>query len=171
MGMTTSELISNVSEGTVATQDFFDAISAVGNNDAFGKMATQYKGVDEAMQGLMETLQVKLAPAFDKLSQVGINAISKLADAIDSFSLDRFSTVLNNVKKMWDNFKNGFLNTGAIEAVKTAFNGLGDMIGRVATSLSGDAANGAKTFGEVIGTVAKLIANAVTAIADHMIRE
>lgn len=166
MGMTTSELISNVSEGTVATQDFFDAISAVGNNDAFGKMATQYKGVDEAMQGLMETLQVKLAPAFDKLSQVGINAISKLADAIDSFSLDRFSTVLNNVKKMWDNFKNGFLNTGAIEAVKTAFNGLGDMIGRVATSLSGDAANGAKTFGEVIGTVAKLIANAVTAIAD-----
>ena len=126
MGMTTSELISNVSEGTVATQDFFDAISAVGNNDAFGKMATQYKGVDEAMQGLMETLQVKLAPAFDKLSQVGINAISKLADAIDSFSLDRFSTVLNNVKKMWDNFKNGFLNTGAIEAVKTAFNGLGD---------------------------------------------
>ena len=68
MGMTTTELVQNVQDGKIATEDFFDAIAKVGTNDAFTKLATEYKTVDQAMDGLTETVSNKLAPSFDVLS-------------------------------------------------------------------------------------------------------
>ncbi|WP_153049530.1 tape measure protein, partial [Streptococcus suis] len=41
MGMSTAEMVTAVQDGKIATQDFFDAINAVGNNDTFRKMATE----------------------------------------------------------------------------------------------------------------------------------
>ena len=45
LGMSTQEMIKNVQDGQIATEDFFDAIAKVGTNDAFTKLATEYKTV------------------------------------------------------------------------------------------------------------------------------
>ena len=80
LGMSTQEMIKNVQDGQIATEDFFDAIAKVGTNDAFTKLATEYKTVGQAMDGLSETAANKLQPAFDTLSAKGISAISALID-------------------------------------------------------------------------------------------
>lgn len=84
MGLSTSQLVSDVQNGKVKTEDFFNAISKVGTNKAFTKMSTEYKTVGQAMDGLIETITTKLQPAFDALSGVGIKAISGIVNAIDN---------------------------------------------------------------------------------------
>lgn len=83
MGMTTSELVSAVQDGTVATEDFFAAMKKAGGAGSdLRKMATQYKTMDQAMDGLQETLANKLTPAFNALSNHGISALSGIVDLI-----------------------------------------------------------------------------------------
>lgn len=89
MGMSTTDMIKNVQDGKIATQDFFDAIAKTGTNANFSKMATQYKTVGQAMDGLRETLVNKLQPAYDKVSEIGIKGISKFSDAIQNINVDK----------------------------------------------------------------------------------
>ena len=96
MGMSTSEMVTGVQEGTIATQDFFDAITEVGTNETFGKMATEYKTVGQAMDGLKETLVGNLQPAFDSMSQIAINAIENITENLPSI-IDGFKTFYDNV--------------------------------------------------------------------------
>lgn len=84
MGLSTSQLVSDVQNGKVKTEDFFNAIAKVGTNKAFTKMSTEYKTLGQAMDGLIETITTKLQPAFDALSGVGIKAISGIVNAIDN---------------------------------------------------------------------------------------
>lgn len=86
MGMSLTDLVKKIQDGSVKTDDFFDAIAKAGTNDTFGKMATQYKTVGEAMDGLVETLTNKLQPAFDSASKVVIGWVSSFTDAIDSIN-------------------------------------------------------------------------------------
>lgn len=99
MGMSTQELISNVQEGTIATEDFFNAIAETGTNADFTALATQYKTVGQATDGLIETLTGQLQPAFDTLSQVGINAISDITDKISAGSpiIEKLTTTVNTL--------------------------------------------------------------------------
>ena len=109
MGMTSAELVTKIQAGEVATEDFFAAIEAVGTSDSFSKLATEYKTVGQAMDGLQETLGNKLTPAFDVLSQVGIKAVSGLADALGTLDGDKIAEKVSGwVKKatpMWESFK------------------------------------------------------------------
>ena len=115
MGMTTSELVKNVQDGTVKTQDFFDAVTKTGTNDTFGKMATQYKTVGQAVDGLKETLVTKLQPAFDKVSGVGIKAVEGIIGKLEKFNFDKFvstisagaTKVIDYFKKIWESLKKG----------------------------------------------------------------
>ncbi|WP_052039188.1 tape measure protein [Latilactobacillus sakei] len=97
MGMSLTDLVKKIQDGSVKTDDFFNAIAKAGTNDTFGKMATQYKTVGEAMDGLVETLTNKLQPAFDFASKVVIGWVSSFTDAIDSINFGAigkgFSTV------------------------------------------------------------------------------
>ena len=106
MGKSTQDLIKDVQAGTVATEDFFDAIATVGTNDSFTKLATEYKTVDQAMDGLQETMSNKLQPAFDVLSEVGINAISKLVDKTGELDGEKIAAKLTSgmdkIKPYWD---------------------------------------------------------------------
>lgn len=106
MGKSTQGLIKDVQAGTVATEDFFDAISAVGTNDSFTKLATEYKTVGQAMDGLQETMSNKLQPAFDVLSAVGIGAISKLVDKMGQLDGEqiaaKLTSGLDKIKPYWD---------------------------------------------------------------------
>ena len=106
MGKSTQGLIKDVQAGTVATEDFFDAIAAVGTNDAFTKLATEYKTVGQAMDGLQETAANKLQPAFDVLSAKGISAISKLVDKMGQLDGEKIAAKLTSgldkIKPYWD---------------------------------------------------------------------
>lgn len=97
MGKSTSELVADVQKGTVKTQEFFDAIAEVGTNADFTALATQYKTVGQATDGLIETLTGQLQPAFDTLSQVGINAISGITDKISAGSpiIEKLTSTVN----------------------------------------------------------------------------
>lgn len=65
MGMSTAEMVQAVQDGKIKTEDFFDAIAKVGNNDTFSKMATEFKTVDQAIDGMKESLANKLMPQFE----------------------------------------------------------------------------------------------------------
>ena len=90
MNMTTAELVKNVQDGKVKTEDFFKAVEKAGANEQLQKMATTYKTLGQATDGLSDSVAQKLAPAWDKASQVGINSISKLIDGIDKIDLDKY---------------------------------------------------------------------------------
>lgn len=99
MGMSTQELISNVQDGKVKTEEFFDAIAKTGTNADFTALATQYKTIGQATDGLIETLTGQLQPAFDALSQVGINAISGITDKISAGSpiIEKLTVTVNTL--------------------------------------------------------------------------
>lgn len=88
MHMSTGDLVKNVQAGKISTEDFFNAIAKTGTNANFTKMATQFKTVGQAADGLKETITNKLQGAFDNMSQVGINAIVKLTDWIQKIDFD-----------------------------------------------------------------------------------
>lgn len=118
MGMTTSELVSNVQNGTIKTEEFFDAIAKVGTNDAFTKLATQYKTAGQAMDGLKETLGNKLTPAFDVLSNRAIGGISGIIDKIGEIDGEALATKvaagLDKAQPYWELFKKTVSVTGGV---------------------------------------------------------
>ncbi|WP_304949191.1 tape measure protein [Streptococcus sinensis] len=96
MGMSTAELVAAVQDGKIKTEDFFDAMNRAGNSDAFQKMATEFKTVDQAIDGAKESLSNKLMPAFEKLNQFGIKAVNALSDALEKINFDKLATDLGN---------------------------------------------------------------------------
>ena len=88
MGMSTADLVKAVQDGKVKTEDFFDALNRAGNSDAFQKMATEFKTVDQAIDGAKESLSNKLMPAFEKLNKFGIKAVNAISDALDKINFD-----------------------------------------------------------------------------------
>lgn len=128
MGMSTTELVQNVQAGTIATEDFFDAIAKVGTNDAFTKLATEYKTVDQAMDGLTETVSNKLAPSFDILSGRAIKSLDGIINKFGEMDGDaiagKLTSFLDKASGYWN-----VLKTEASE-VKTAFGDAFSAIGR-----------------------------------------
>ena len=131
MGMSTRDMVKNVQDGKIATEDFFDAIAKVGTNDAFTQLATEYKTVEQAMGGLQETMSNKLQPAFDTLSAVGISAISKLVDKVGELDgekiASKLTTGLDKIKPYWDTA------VGVVSQVGAAF---GDAISAISGEMS-----------------------------------
>lgn len=164
MGMSTSKLVSKVQDGTVKTEDFFNAIAKVGTNDAFTKLATEYKTVDQAMDGLTETLGVKLAPAFDYVSKIGIDAISGLVDKLDGFNADSLvntiSGAITTIQPYWDVFSK------AAGKVAGALFGVGGVIVDVGASIATNETV-IKTFSDVMSSAGDVIAFVGNIIADN----
>ena len=154
MGMSMDEMVLAVQDGTVATEDFFDAIAKVGTNEAFTKMATEYKTVGQAMDGLTETVSNKLAPAFDVLSSRGISAISGIVDAIGELDGEavagKLTSFLDKASGYWN-----VLKTNALE-VGSAFEDAFSAIGKNLSDLTGafGSTESIKSFSDVI-TAAK----------------
>ena len=138
MGMTTSEMVTAVQDGKIKTQDFFNAVQKVGNSDGFKKLATEYKSVDQAMDGLKETLGNKLMPAFDALSQGGIGAISGIIDSLDGIDGAKLATGVSSILTRIEEF--GSKAKLYLDAAKEAFSGVGSEVGKafsaVRTSLA-----------------------------------
>lgn len=92
MGMTTSELVSKIQAGEVKTEDFFNAVEKVGNSKGFTKLATTYKTVGQAMDGLKETLGNKLGPAFDVVSGKAIKGLEGIIDKLGKIDGEKLAT-------------------------------------------------------------------------------
>ena len=185
MNMNTRQLVKSVQDGKVKTDEFLGAIAKTGTNANFSKMATQYKTVGQAMDGLKETLSNSLGPSFDAISKVGINAISGIADkigSIDGKALgEKVTSWIGNVQNKIDAFKekmsNGFAASfnvtgfrnmitavgNAINNVKNAFSGVGGSLANSLGSLSGKGLNG-------ISSIITNIANAISKMSPGQIR-
>ena len=185
MNMNTRQLVKSVQDGKVKTDEFLGAIAKTGTNANFSKMATQYKTVGQAMDGLKETLSNSLGPSFDAVSKVGINAISGIADkigSIDGKALgEKVTSWIENVQNKIDAFKekmsNGFASSfnidgfrnmitavgNAVNNVKNAFSGVGGSLANSLGGLSGKGLNG-------ISSIITNIANAISKMSPGQIR-
>lgn len=185
MGESTTQLIKDIQDGKVKTQDFLNAVAKTGTNANFSKMATQYKTVGQAMDGLKETLANKLQPAFDKVGKIGIKAVEGITDRLGNINGEKLGDNLVNfiqsVKSKFDNLKNHFMNGfsgsfnldsfqnmltsigNAVNNVKNAFSGVGGSLAGLLGSLSGKGLNG-------ISSIITNIANAISKMSPSQIR-
>ena len=163
MGMSTSELVSAVQSGTVKTEDFFNAVEKAGNSKAFTKMATEYKSVGQAMDGLQETLANKLMPAYDKLSQIGIKALSSIIDGLDGFDANILTNGIDKVIDTFKRFGKAFENTGAIKAFKQALSDVGGAIKNVMSQFKDTGL--IEKLGQAFGQVVKFVSQAISAVS------
>ena len=176
MGMTTTELVQNVQDGKIATEDFFDAIAKVGTNDAFTKLATEYKTVDQAMDGLTETVSNKLAPSFDVLSGRAIKSLDGIINKFGELDGDaiagKLTSFLDKASGYWNVLKTEVSEVKA--AFGDAFSAIGEDLGKITgafgstesiSSFAGvmDSASGAlQTFAGFLKEHSEIIAKVIS---------
>ncbi|MDD4372201.1 MAG: tape measure protein, partial [Anaerostipes sp.] len=149
MGMSTKDLVKNVQDGKVKTEDFFEAVSKVGTNDSFTKMAMQYKSVDEALDGLSETAANKLGPVFEVASGTAVSCIGKIVDSvskIDGNSLAKnLASFGSKVGKYWSVLQTDAVKVG--KAFGSAISSIGSSISKMNGSFgSAKSVSGFKTI-------------------------
>lgn len=179
MGKSTTELIKNIQDGKVKTQDFLNAVAKTGTNANFSKMATQYKTVGQAMDGLKETLANKLQPQFDKVSQVGIKAVSGITDKLANLNWDGLGngilSAINKVQPILANLGNGFKqmfdgfnSSGAGKSIVDMFDSIADAGKKLTATLSkGKGGTGFfKQLGQLGGGALSSVAQAISGVAD-----
>ena len=174
MGMSTRQLVKQVQDGTIKTNQFLNAIAKTGTNANFSKMATQYKTVGQALDGLKETLANKVQPQFKKLSDIIIKEISKFTDKLGKVNFKKFADKLiddiNRVKKGISSFTKGFTSEFGLtqfkqtahdifESFKTLFEGLSKGSGKNPLADLG------KGVGRFVLQIAKGLSNLATAIS------
>lgn len=186
MGMSTAELVKAVQDGKVKTEDFFDAMNRAGNSDAFQKMATEFKTVDQAIDGAKESLSNKLMPAFEKLNKFGIKAVNAVSDALEKINFDsiaeklggllesididgfvsNISTSISNVIGKIKTFWQSFSNTGAVTAFVGAIKNVAGALKNVWDSLTTSEA--LSTLGNVLGNIVKWLSQATTVASNFV---
>ena len=150
MGMTTTELVKNVQDGKVKTEDFFKAMEKLANDKDLSKMAESYKTIGQAADGLTATLSKGLAPAWQVVSDVAIGGISKLMKVVDS-GIGGLSKIFKGTGKQLQKTAGAFerfagtlsRNKGFMDVLKmtakataTALNALLKVIEKVSNGLS-----------------------------------
>ena len=191
MGMSTRQLVKNVQDGTIKTEQFLNAIAKTGTNANFSKMATQYKTVGQALDGLKETLANKVQPQFKKLSDIIIKEISKFTDKLGKVNFRKFADKLiddiNRVKKGISSFAKGFTSEfgktqfkqtahDISESFNTLFEGLnkntgkhpladmGKGVGRFALQMANGISNLATAISQMDPSAIKALAAAFVAL-------
>lgn len=133
MGMSAKELTAFVKDGQLETEVLLDAIAKVGTNDAFTKLATEYKTVDQAMDGLTETVSNKLAPSFDVLSGRAIKSLDGIINKFGEMDGDaiagKLTSFLDKASGYWNVLKTEASEVKA--AFGDAFSAIGKDLGKV----------------------------------------
>lgn len=133
MGRSTQQLIKDVQDGKVKTEDFFAAIAKTGTNKQFTKLATEYKTVGQAMDGLTETAANKLQPAFDKVSSIAIKGVSDVTNLLDNVDGNKIASKIGSFAtkagKYWSVFKTDAKEVG--QAFGSAVSAIGKSLGQL----------------------------------------
>ncbi|NLR08662.1 MULTISPECIES: tape measure protein [Lactobacillaceae] len=181
MHKSTGQLVKDVQAGKVKTQDFFNAIAKTGTNKSFSKMATQYKTVGQAIDGLREGLAGKLRKPWQEISAVGIKAVSSLSNSVEGIDFSGIGKgivpvvqgVVNAVKtagQAISAFFSSLGKTGALSSVSSALSSIGkafgDVMGKLSSSGGKDPFAMFKTLGSISGSAIKGLADGLKAIAD-----
>lgn len=174
MGESTTSLIKDIQDGKVKTQDFLNAVAKTGTNANFSKMATQYKTVGQAMDGLKETLANKLQPAFDKVGKIGIKAVEGITDKLGNINGEKLGdnlvSFIQNVKSKFDNFKqnfsSGFSGSFNIDGLQNMITAVGNAINNVKNAFSGASGSLANSLGSLSGKGLNGISSIITNIAN-----
>ncbi|MGF0070959.1 tape measure protein [Streptococcus orisratti] len=166
MGMSTAEMVTAVQDGKIATQDFFDAINAVGNNDTFRKMATEYKTVDQAIDGLTEGVSNKLLPAFEVLSKHGIKAVEGVISIVDKFDGDGFASQIDKWAQSFQGLMQGFSDLGVFNNFKATLSSIGDMFQTVFKVDPGLLNTGVVTVANLLNGLMYTIQDLTNSVAD-----
>lgn len=159
MGMSTAEMVKSVQDGTIKTEDFFNAVKKVGTNKAFSKMATQYKSVDEAMDGLQETITNKLQPAYDKFSQFAIDGIEKVIEVVDKLNFDKWIGDINSVDDLVQKVMPTLVKFGSVLGAGILASGSAPFLEKMPSIFSSMADKGglaAKSIGDIAGRAKEL---------------
>ena len=178
MGTSTRGLIKDVQAGTVSTDKFLAAIAKTGTNANFSKMATEYKTVGQAMDGLKETLANKLQPAFDSVGKVGIKAIESITDKLDGIDGKQLGQKItagiqvaqNAINNFKESFANGMAGTLKLQSITNMFSAVRGAIRNVKSALSGMGGDLAHQLGSLAGKGLTGAANAITDIANAIKR-
>lgn len=197
MGESTTQLIRDIQDGKVKTQDFLNAVAKTGTNANFSKMATQYKTVGQAMDGLKETLANNLQPAFDKVSKVGIKWVSNLSDRIGKLNFtkigdqlsnslgkinidqvfdsigdaaSRIMPVISEIGTSIDQMFDGFQNSGAINEIVSTFQTAVNAIKNMFSSLnsSGLFEGVGQAIGNLINMIAPVFNSLISSVSNLM---
>ena len=119
MGKTTQQLIKDVQDGKLSTEDFLATIAEVGTSDkySFAKMATEAKSVGQAMDGLKEAVSNRLLPAFELLTQLGIKAVDAIGAQLDKLPdgdviAAKVSAGIKEAQPYWEAFKETAVSVG-----------------------------------------------------------
>lgn len=178
MGMSLTELISKIQDGKVKTQDFLDAVAKTGTNANFSKMATQYKTIGDAVQGLKEQITNGLLKAWGKLSEVGISAVNELSDALGRVNFDALGDgllkAINYIRPIFDDLKAGFENffksfsdTGVGDSIINMFMEIANAVKDLMNAFNqGDVGKSIfEQLGKLSGNSLKAVADAISTIA------
>lgn len=153
MGKSTQQLIKDVQDGKVKTEDFFAAIAKTGTNKQFTKLATEYKTVGQAMDGLTETAANKLQPAFDKVSSIAIKGVSDVTNLLDDVDGNKIASKIGNFAtkagKYWSVFKTDAKEVG--QAFGSAVSAIGKSMGELNGSFG--SAKSVSGFKSIIGEI------------------
>ena len=180
MGLSLNELITKIQDGQVKTEDFAEAFKRAGMS--MQDMATSYKTIDQALDGLKETLANKLKPAFDALSKAGIKALEAIMNQLDKIDFNKLATSLEEVLNKIDfnaivekiasfvstsvakikEFWQGFSDSGAISNFKVTLNEIWQAIKKVVSALAG---GDFESFGQKLGRGLNIASGALQAFA------
>lgn len=145
IGMTEGEMIKAVHAGTLSTKEFMNGVAKAGNSKQYQKMATQYKTVGQAADGLRETIGNKLLKTYQSASKVGIKAISSLTDALGNIKQKDIDKMAAPALKSFSNFIKYMIKNGPTFA----------SIGKSVFSIGGSFAKGAwSALSDIIGLLA-----------------
>ncbi|QHJ83981.1 MAG: hypothetical protein [Caudoviricetes sp.] len=170
MGMSTRQLVKQVQDGTIKTNQFLNAIAKTGTNANFSKMATQYKTVGQALDGLKETLANKVQPQFKKLSDIIIKEISKFTDKLGKVNFRKFADKLiddiNRVKKGISSFAKGFASEFGMTQFKQTAHDISESFNTLFEGLNKNTGkNPLADMGKGVGRFALQMANGLSNLA------
>ena len=170
MGMSTKQLVKNVQDGTIKTEQFLNAVAKTGTNANFSKMATQYKTVGQALDGLKETLANKVQPQFKKLSDIVIKVITKITDKLGKVNFKKFADKLiddiNRIKKGISSFAKGFSSEFGMTQFKQTAHDISESFKTLFEGLSkGSGKNPLADLGKGVGKFVLQMANGLSNLA------
>lgn len=183
MGMSMSEMQKAIQGGTLSTEDFMKAVADVGNSKGFQKMATNFKTVGEAVDGMKEGLANRLQPAFAELTKFGIKAVESISKSLNGVNFSglagKLKSVLGNINidsivskvgsafSQIGQFIGKFSDTGVFSALGGAIKSVGGAFGNLATAISGGKGDWTD-LGTTIGNFIKTLAKGVKAVGDFI---
>lgn len=174
MGYSLDDFIIAIQDSEIASEDFAAAVAKVGTNEHFSKMATEFKTIGQAMDGMRESLANKLEPAFSVFNETGIRAVVAFTDALDRINFDGMANKLkaftdtldfdaivdglagfaSKAKAKITDFMDGFKSTGAIDSFVEALKSAWEALKHVAENIDFKAIG--KIAGEVVDTFSKI---------------